>query len=854
MKHAKQWITQHDIDRARKTIRPVFGPLGETVLRRTYARPKPDGTLEDWYEVCARVVNGNLNLVDERFIEPDEPKKLYEAMVKMEILPAGRHLWATGTNRVYINNCFVADFSEDFAEHFRYTFMRLMEGEGVGANYSDLFINSNPRHPEGHWVPSCHVEVRFVCRPDHPDIDNPTLIKPDWQDELPFHTMREAQTIDKYADIRGYMEEVQIEDSREGWADAMTRLLHAHFNGHDTVCIFDFSKIREFGAPLKTFGGKASGPAALMLMLYRINRLLNSKVGQRLTSLDMMLIDHYIAQAVVAGGTRRSARMAMKRWRDPDIFDFIHCKRDGYSHWTTNISVVVDDEFFRAVQEGDIHAQTVLDAVVEGMLTNGEPGLINATMCEKGEAPGATFYSTNPCVVGDTLILTTEGLREAGDLVGKPFTAITPQGEMPVSGFFVVGTKPTVKLVLENGAQLVCTPDHRVMEETGTWRNVQDLQPGDVLLMGPGSACSEHLRTEIHNLNSLVTERAVEGTGKVYYLYYGDPQEARRTLHRFLSCGVPARLRRGIGGWYVHLDAKTVEYLRSISRSKNPTRRIRELFGEQLRVRVERIEPAGEQPVYDCQVPGYHCYLSNGLISHNCGEIPMMRYPDLGAYDVCCLGHVNLVGNAQVLECFRLMTRFLLRATFSEQGDKLTIRNIERNRRIGVGFLGFHEWLIQHGMRYSEASHSEKVRRMLRRFYRTVREEARRYAYQLRIVEPIKVTTVAPTGTVHKLPGVSSGIEPIYSRYFLNIVRCNKPDIRCGFANRANILAKACAEGSHTKVRGRRHEGEETSLSQAEPANKCMSHHRRAPSVSRVAGGKYHSRPADTSSVECGKG
>jgi adenosylcobalamin-dependent ribonucleoside-triphosphate reductase len=57
-----------------------------------------------------------------------------------------------------------------------------------------------------------------------------------------------------------------------------------------------------------------------------------------------------------------------------------------------------------------------------------------------------------------------------------------------------------------------------------------------------------------------------------------------------------------------------------------------------------------------------------------------------------------------------------------------------------------------------------------------VRKEARRYAFQLRIPEPIKVTTVAPTGTIAKLPGKTEGIHPIYSRYFKRRVRFGTVD------------------------------------------------------------------------------
>jgi hypothetical protein len=69
-----------------------------------------------------------------------------------------------------------------------------------------------------------------------------------------------------------------------------------------------------------------------------------SSIARQLSALDAMDIDHAIARCVVAGNVRRSARMSIKHWLDPDILDFIGCKADTGAHWSTNISVEVDFE------------------------------------------------------------------------------------------------------------------------------------------------------------------------------------------------------------------------------------------------------------------------------------------------------------------------------------------------------------------------------------------------------------------------------------------------------------------------------------------------------------------------------
>jgi len=97
-------------------------------------------------------------------------------------------------------------------------------------------------------------------------------------------------------------------------------------------------------------------------------------------------------------------------------------------------------------------------------------------------------------------------------------------------------------------------------------------------------------------------------------------------------------------------------------------------------------------------------------------------------------------------------------------------------RRIGVGHLGVQGFLAKHGTRYSDAPHDPQFRNLLTFLADTVRDEARAYAFQLRIPEPVKVTTVAPTGSIAKIPGVTEGIHTIYARYFNRRIRFSMTD------------------------------------------------------------------------------
>lgn len=507
---------------------PNWGPNGQQVYERTYRRTMEDGNLEQWHDTVARVVDGNLGLVDSKHHEKDERDKLIDLFYNFKALPAGRHLWMSGVpGRQFLFNCHHAGWDQDdVTAHFSFTFDQLMQGGGVGANYSNEFVKQ--------YEPVKHgVDVHIVCDPDHPD----------YYDLISMGVLSSDYSYEWGGATR-------VDDSREGWSEALATLLGAFWNGIE-VLVLDVSLVRQKGAKIKTFGGTAAGPMPLAKLLTQTAALLSNKVGEQISSLDAMLIDHWIGECVVSGNVRRSARMSIKSWKDEDIFDFINCKADSGEHWSTNISIEIDDDFFKALKRGDQHARDVYRAAMTGMLTNGEPGFYNRSLAEVGEVNPVP--STNPC------------------------------GE-------------------------IC------LEE---WEN-------------------------------------------------------------------------------------------------------------------------------------------------------------------CNLGHVNLdffyndfEGAA---EAHRLMTRYLIRATFGDVPNERQKEVLMRNRRIGVGHFGFHGWLVKQGIRFSDSHRNPYVRKTLRDFYNAVRKEARRYSFHLRVPEPIKVTTIAPTGTISKLAGRSEGIHPILFKYYINRVRFSTVD------------------------------------------------------------------------------
>jgi len=129
--------------------------------------------------------------------------------------------------------------------------------------------------------------------------------------------------INKPTKTRRYL----VGDSIEGWADAVKVMISAYMKGKP-LPEYDFSDIRAKGALLLTSGGKAPGPEPLKDCLHNVQKILDRKQnGEQLTSLEVHDILCYIADAVLSGGIRRSAMIALF---DLDDDDMLTCK---FGNW-----------------------------------------------------------------------------------------------------------------------------------------------------------------------------------------------------------------------------------------------------------------------------------------------------------------------------------------------------------------------------------------------------------------------------------------------------------------------------------------------------------------------------------------
>jgi ribonucleoside-diphosphate reductase alpha chain len=142
--------------------------------------------------------------------------------------------------------------------------------------------------------------------------------------------------------------------------------------------------------------------------------------------------------------------------------------------------------------------------------------------------------------------------------------------------------------------------------------------------------------------------------------------------------------------------------------------------------------------------------------------------------DVCNLGSLNL-GRIDSLEEFiaavELGTKFLLCGTLRAKLPYQKVYDVRnKNRRLGLGLMGIHEWLIKRGQRYQV---DPELKNWLAAYRDVSAWAARSAADALSISRPVAVRAIAPTGTIGILAGTSTGIEPIFAtaykrRYLTN--------------------------------------------------------------------------------------
>ncbi len=243
----------------------------------------------------------------------------------------------------------------------------------------------------------------------------------------------------------------------------------------------------------------------------------------------------------VSQAGRRGALMLTMRVDHPDIATFIRIKNDRQRRKVqyANISVLITHEFMNAVLNDEpfdlrwggkvfrtVRARDLWNLIIENAHASAEPGIIFwDTMREYHNVEYAhPITSTNPCVTGDTLVYTSEGLVPIAELAdANRAPAVTLDGRFeagpwgPASVPFTSGFKPVFRLETREGYELRVTEDHKIMTERG-WVAARDLRAGDRLhiLNKKGGFGSEGTAAEGRVLGWLIADGHItEGHGAV---------------------------------------------------------------------------------------------------------------------------------------------------------------------------------------------------------------------------------------------------------------------------------------------------------------------------------------------------
>ncbi|MGL5720975.1 MAG: hypothetical protein ACRCY4_01035, partial [Brevinema sp.] len=220
-----------------------------------------------------------------------------------------------------------------------------------------------------------------------------------------------------------------IGDSIEGWAEAVNRLVKAHLGLSDTYPEFDYRDIREKGTPLKTSGGRAPGHEPLKACLENIAMVLSQKKdGTKLSSLEVHDIICYLADAVLAGGIRRSATISLFSKDDKEMLE---CKHGSW--WEKNLQRARANNSV-LLHRGDTSKEEFMELWKTVQASgSGEPGIIFTNDLEMGTNPCAeislsNFGFCNLIEVNSGSIVSQNDLNErvrAGSLIGTLQAAYT---------------------------------------------------------------------------------------------------------------------------------------------------------------------------------------------------------------------------------------------------------------------------------------------------------------------------------------------------------------------------------------------------------------------------------------------
>ncbi|MGH7496192.1 MAG: ATP cone domain-containing protein [bacterium] len=297
---------------------------------------------ETWIETVDRAVDYLRELSHSR-LEERTYGRIRQGMLEMRAMPSMRLLAMAGPaarrNNITIYNC--SYMPVDSIDSFVEALIISMSGCGVGFSVESRYVENFPRvRRQSKAAPALHL----------------------------------------------------IGDSSEGWAEALRTALQIWLEGGDIR--FDYSLLRQAGAPLRTKGGRASGPEPLRKMFEFTRGRILARQGSFLRPIDAHDIMCAVGNAAVSGGVRRTAMISLFDYDDEEMHNAKNgeFERENSQRWNANNSAVWPEG---GLTQLDL-ARQMLEMVKGG---RGEPGIFNrdAALASRTPRRKPAEFGTNPC-------------------------------------------------------------------------------------------------------------------------------------------------------------------------------------------------------------------------------------------------------------------------------------------------------------------------------------------------------------------------------------------------------------------------------------------------------------------------
>lgn len=455
--------------------------LAEFVYYRTYSRwIDAEKRRETWIETVNRYMSYMRKKLDTKLTDAEYDEVGY-AILNMEVMPSMRLLWAAGDAADKTNVC---------AYNCSYTIPTTWKSFG-----------------EIMYLSMCGTGVGFSV--ERKFVDELPVIQKQTGEKLPTHV---------------------IDDSKEGWADALVLGMKTWADGKDVD--FDYANLRPRGARLKVMGGQSSGPEPLRAAINFTREKMLSLHGSKLTPIQVHDIICKIGEVVVMGGVRRSALISLSDLND---LEMRNAKTGSFYVNEPQRSMANNS----AVYE---HKPTSIELLEEWLALaksgSGERGIFNRGGL-RSQMPARRLAAcesildkmgTNPCFAAGTMIHTKDGDFPIEQLVGKTVSVWDGNGWISIDNFRVTGKdKRVLRVFLRSGEYLRATPEHTFILDDGRRVLAKNLKWGQRLAIS--TAPNQPVRDN-RDFNQIISVSLDGVESKVYCCTVP-------TTHSFaLSCGV----------------------------------------------------------------------------------------------------------------------------------------------------------------------------------------------------------------------------------------------------------------------------------------------------------------------------